>query len=99
VITDGPDGAYTYDGERMLFVPMYPDPKPPVERTGAGDSFSSAFTSFIASGMSVEDALLRAPINSMNVVQHIGAQEGLLTKDEIEEWLAKKPEGYKVTEI
>lgn len=99
VITDGPEGAYCYDGEKMLYVPMYPDPKPPVERTGAGDSFSSAFTSFLASGMSLEDALLRAPINSMNVVQHIGAQEGLLTKDEIEEWLAKKPEDYKVTKL
>ncbi len=97
VITDGPDGAYTYDGDKMLFVPMYPDPKPPVERTGAGDSFSSAFTSFIAGGMSVEDALLRAPINSMNVVQHIGAQAGLLTKEEIEGWLAKKPDDYKIS--
>jgi ribokinase len=99
VITDGPDGAYCYDGEKMLYVPMYPDPKPPVERTGAGDSFSSAFTSFLASGMSLEDALLRAPINSMNVVQHIGAQAGLLTKAEIEDWLAKAPEDYKVNEI
>ncbi len=99
VVTDGPEGAYCYDGDKMLYVPMYPDPKPPVERTGAGDSFSSAFTSFLAGGMSLENALLRAPINSMNVVQHIGAQAGLLTKDEIEDWLEKKPADYKVTEI
>jgi ribokinase len=99
VITDGPEGAYCYDGDKMLYVPMYPDPKPPVERTGAGDSFSSAFTSFIASGMSTEEALLRAPINSMNVVQHIGAQEGLLSQDEIEDWLSKKPDHYQVTEL
>jgi ribokinase len=96
IITDGPDGAYTYDGEQILFVPMYPDPKPPVERTGAGDSFSSALTSFIAGGMTLEEALLRAPINSMNVVQNIGAQAGLLTKEEIESWLEKKPKDYKV---
>jgi ribokinase len=99
IITDGPDGAYAYDGEKILFVPMYPDPQPPVERTGAGDSFSSALTSFIAGGMSLEDALLRAPINSMNVVQHIGAQAGLLTKEEIESWLEKKPEDYKISEL
>ncbi len=98
-ITYGRNGAYAYDGSQMLFVPMYPDPKPPVERTGAGDSFSSAFTSFIASGMSIEEALLRAPINSMNVVQHIGAQAGLLTREEIEGWLSKAPEDYKVTII
>jgi ribokinase len=98
-ITDGPKGAYAYDGEKMVMVPMYPDPKPPVERTGAGDSFSSAFTAYIAQGYSLEDALLRAPINSMNVVQHIGAQEGLLTADKIEEWLAKAPADYKVINI
>lgn len=99
VITDGPDGSYTYDGEEMLFVPMYPDPKPPVERTGAGDAFASTFTSYIIKGMPVREALLRAPINSMNVVQHIGAQAGLLTGEQIEEWLAKKPEDYVVTNI
>ena len=98
-ITDGPKGASVYDGEKMLMVPMYPDPAPPVERTGAGDSFSSAFTSYMALGYSLEDALLRAPINSMNVVQHIGAQEGLMTNEQIEEWLGKAPDDYKVISL
>jgi len=98
-ITDGPKGASAYDGEKMLFVPMYPDPKPPVERTGAGDSFSSAFTGYIALGYSLEEALLRAPINSMSVVQYVGAQEGLLTDDQIGEWLAKAPADYKVISL
>ncbi len=49
--------------------------------------------------MSTTEALLRAPINSMNVVQYVGAQKGLLTEKELEEWLAKAPEHYKVTEI
>jgi len=39
-ITDGAAGAYAYDGEAGWFMPMYPDPAPPVDRTGAGDSFS-----------------------------------------------------------
>jgi sugar/nucleoside kinase (ribokinase family) len=98
-ITDGPKGAYAYDGEKMLFIPMYPDPKPPVERTGAGDSFSSAFTAYTALGYSLEETLLRAPINSMSVVQHIGAQQGLLTNDQINDWLAKAPTDYKVSKI
>lgn len=95
VITDGPKGAYCFDGATKWFMPIYPDPKPPVERTGAGDSFASTFTSALALGKTIEEALTWAPINSMNVVQHVGAQEGLLSQEELEEWLAKAPADYK----
>ncbi len=98
-ITDGPEGAYTYDGQDMLYIPIYPDPAPPVERTGAGDAFSSTFTTALALGMSVHDALMWAPINSMNVVQYIGAQKGLLSRKKLEEFLAKAPEYYKPKKI
>lgn len=99
VITDGPKGAYTFDGQDMLYIPMYPDPKPPVERTGAGDSFSSTFTTALALGMPVEQALMWGPINSMSVVQYVGAQKGLLTRKKLEEWLAKAPSYYKPKKI
>lgn len=99
VITDGPEGAYTFDGQEMLYIPMYPDPAPPVERTGAGDSFSSTFTTALALGLPVEQALMWGPINSMNVVQYIGAQKGLLTRKKLEEWLAKAPTYYKPKRI
>ncbi len=100
-ITDGPDGAYAYDSynDEYWFHPIYPDPQPPVERTGAGDSFSSTFTVALASGKSVAEALSWGPVNSMNVVQHIGAQEGLLTNAELEDLLANKPEHYKPEQI
>ena len=99
VITDGPDGAYTYDGKEIWHMPMYPDPAPPLDRTGAGDSFASTFTSMLAIGKTIPEALMRAPINSMSVVQKIGAQEGLLSLDELEEWLSKAPAGYKPTQL
>ncbi len=99
VITDGREGAYAYDGKDSFYMPIYPDPKPPVERTGAGDSFSSAFTCSIASGMSLDEALMRAPINSMSVVQYIGAQEGILTRDEIEKLLKNAPDDYKIEKL
>ena len=99
VITDGPKGAYTYDGNEILYMPTYPDPKPPVERTGAGDAFSSAFTAFIASGMDIKEALKRAPINSMSVVQYIGAREGLLTKEKIDMYLNTAPKDYKIRNL
>lgn len=99
VLTDGPQGAYAYDGNKSWFMPIYPDPKPPLERTGAGDSFSSTFTACLALGKTIEEALTLSPINSMNVVQHIGAQAGLLTQEELKSWLDKAPKEYVIKEI
>ncbi len=94
-ITDGPKGAYAYDGTSAWFIPMYPDPKPPTNRTGAGDAYSSTFTVAIALGKSVEEALMWGPINSMSVVQKIGARAGLLTQIELLDYLKKAPADYK----
>lgn len=94
-ITDGPDGAYASDGESRYKMPPYPDPAPPFERTGAGDAFASTFVAALIQGNNIEGALQRAPINSMNVVQHTGAQAGLLTETELEEHLKKAPDWYK----
>ncbi len=100
VITDGPRGSYILDtNDEVWHMPMYPDPSPPVDRTGAGDAFSSTLTGFLAAGLSVPEALARAPINSMSVVQHIGAQKGLLSRDAIEEHLRNAPEDYRATKL
>lgn len=95
VITDGPDGAYASDGQRRLQMPLYPDPAPPKERTGAGDAFASTFVAALAKGNDIEGALQWAPINSMNVVQKVGAQAGLLNEEQIEDFLKKSPDWYK----
>lgn len=99
VITDGPNGSYVSAEGKLLTIPNYPDPAPPLERTGAGDAFASTFVAAIADGESVETALAWAPINSMNVVQHVGAQAGLLSREEVKGYLASAPEWYKVTEF
>jgi len=100
VITDGAKGLTASDEHgNGYFVPMYPDPKPPVSRTGAGDATSSTICVALHLGMPLETAILWGPINSMNVVQHVGAQTGLLTKPEIEEFLRTAPPEYKVTKI
>jgi len=99
VITDGPQGAYVLANGEIWHQPMYPDPAPPVDRTGAGDSFSSTFTSALALGKEPKEALQWGPVNSMSVVQHIGAQEGLLTREKLEEHLANAPEHYVPTQI
>ncbi len=94
VITDGPNGAYASDGYQRLQMPLYPDPGPPVDRTGAGDSFASTFVAALLKGNNLEGALMWAPINSMSVVQKVGAQEGLLTEEELQKFLKKAPEWY-----
>ena len=99
VVTDGPKGAYAYDGSEFWFMPPYPDPKPPYERTGAGDAFSSTFTVALALGKSIPEALSWAPINSMSVVQYVGAREGLLTQAKMEEYLKNAPPDYKPKKI
>lgn len=99
VITDGPAGAYSFDGVEMWCMPMYPDPSPPVDRTGAGDSFSSTFTAALALGHNIPTALSWGPVNSMNVVQHIGAQKGLLSREQLEKYLKERPEDYVAKKI
>jgi ribokinase len=95
VITDGPKGAYASDGMQRLFMPPYPDPKPPYERTGAGDAFSAAFVAAAAKGLTLDEALRWAPINSMSVVQKVGAQAGLVSEKELMTYLHHAPKDYK----
>ncbi|MDP2788497.1 MAG: carbohydrate kinase family protein [bacterium] len=99
VLTDGPRGSYAYDGEKFVFMPIYPDPKPPYERTGAGDAFSSTFVSAIIFGKTISEALAWGGINSMSVVQQVGAQKGLLTKEALENLLVRAPSSYQAKEI
>ena len=94
VITDGPLGAYAADDGSCYFMPPYPDPKPPISRTGAGDAFSTGFLSALICGMSVPEALRWAPVESMHVVQYFGAQTGLLSKRDLLRFLKKAPKNY-----
>jgi ribokinase len=99
LITDGPKGAYMFDGDRYYYMPIYPDPKDPLERTGCGDAFASTFVSALILGHTPLEALTWGPINPMSVVQYIGAQEGLLHRDKIESLLAQAKADYKPREI
>lgn len=99
LITDGPKGAYAFDGTEMLKVPMYPDPRPPLERTGAGDATTATVTVALALGKPLKEALLWGPVNSMAVVQEIGAQKGLLSREMIGHYLKDAPASYRVAPL
>lgn len=99
VITDGPNGSYASYDDKIVTIPNYPDPAKPLDRTGAGDAFASTIVSALALGVGMDEALTWAPINSMSVVQKMGAQAGLLSRDEIESLLRDAPDEYQVTPL
>ncbi len=99
VITDGPHGAYASNGNERYQMPLYPDRAAPKDRTGAGDAFASTFVAALIKGNSIEGALQWAPINSMNVLQYTGAQEGLLSEEEITKYLRESPDWYRPSRL
>ncbi len=98
-ISDGPKGAYLYLNDELWFMPIYPDIAPPLERTGAGDAFSSTFTVALALGKDPLEALTWGPVNSMSVVQEVGAQRGLLSREKLEEYLKAAPADYEAKKV
>ena len=92
VITDGPKGAYAFDGKEMWYLPEYPAKEEAFERTGAGDAFSSTTVVALALGKDLPTALSWGAVNAMSVVGQVGAQKGLLTKEEIEKYLKDAPD-------
>ncbi len=90
VITDGPKGSYCLHEGKEYVLPIYPAPV--IERTGAGDSYGTAFVAAIVSGQSVPEAMRWGTMNSASVIGYIGAQQGLLTNKEMKARLKKAKE-------
>lgn len=99
VITDGPGGMTASDETSGYFLPIYPDPQPPVERTGAGDACSSTIAIALSMGLPLDQAIMWGPINSMSVVQRVGAQAGLLSREQLDEYLKNAPADYTPKQI
>ncbi len=87
MITEGPKGAYAYDGKDTYFQGL--TPAKVVERTGAGDAFASGLIGALQYGRPLPEAMLWGTINSGGVLELIGAQAGLQTKSEIQKKFKK----------
>lgn len=87
VITNGPQGSFVYDGKHIHSLSIFNSPV--IERTGAGDSYSTGFISALASGKDIPTAMRWGTVNASSVVQKIGAQKGLLTKTQLVNLLKK----------
>lgn len=96
VVTDGKNGAYTFDGKQLDHAPMFPGEL--VESTGAGDAFSSGFLGAILKKKSLVEALKYGAVNAASVVGHVGPTAGLLRPTQIATALKKHP-SYKTQEL
>lgn len=96
IVTDGPQGAYAYDGNNYYYIKPFPSKR--FEPTGAGDSFASGFLSAVIKGRLLSDSLVWGSLNSAHVIQKIGSQVGLLSAVKIAR-LTKKNPRYKTTTI
>lgn len=93
VITDGENGAYCLDQNNIFWqIPVFNKLSPAIERTGAGDAFSTAFLSAIFYQKNIDQALIWGAINAASVVTKVGPHEGLLTQEEIEKISADSPD-------
>jgi len=84
VVTDGKRGSYVLDKQKNFFHQDIVASKV-VERTGAGDAYSSGFLAAILYNRPIEKAMQWGGSNSTSVVGSIGAEAGLLKKEELEE--------------
>ena len=82
-ITNGRDGAYIFTDSRQFYSPIINTK--PIDETGAGDSFGSAFVAALIYKKSPQDALFWAIKNSASVVSYLGAKTGLLKLKEIKD--------------
>lgn len=87
VVTDGGNGVFLGHAGGITYCPIV---ETEVAGTaGAGDAFTSTFTTFVAEGRPVEDALRAAAINSASVCGFIDTQSGLLPRQRVEARLAE----------
>lgn len=89
VITDGKNGAYSYDGKDYLKI--FAHPIKVLESTGAGDAFASSFLAGIIRKNNIHFALQMGLANAEAVISGKGAKANLLTNKKIVENIKKNP--------
>jgi sugar/nucleoside kinase (ribokinase family) len=88
VITDGKYGAFALD-EQGKFYQQGIISVEVVEKTGAGDGFSTGFLAAMVHGLDIQSAMIWGTINSAGVIGKVGAEAGLLTKKAMEKKASK----------
>ncbi|MEK7514773.1 MAG: carbohydrate kinase family protein [Patescibacteria group bacterium] len=84
VLTKGPNGVSVSDGKKVYTASV--PASPVVERTGAGDAFSSGFVCEYARSGDIAKAIQFGTANASSVVTEFGAKKGILTKGNWGPW-------------
>ena len=84
IITDSDNGSYAQDKENIVYH-LGIVKVATIEKTGAGDAYTSGFLSAIIKDLGIKEAMVWGTINSSSVIQKIGAEEGLVSQKQIEE--------------
>ncbi|NBO22352.1 carbohydrate kinase family protein [bacterium] len=87
VITNGSKGSSVYSEGKIFQLGILEEKIEVKDKTGAGDSHSAGFLAGIFYNKSMEEALKWGTINSAYCLTEVGAVNGTLTKNEIEEKL------------
>ncbi|MDN4608934.1 ribokinase [Sporosarcina highlanderae] len=85
IVTKGSKGVILYSNGNDVKIPSIPVEA--VDTTGAGDSFNGALAFSLCEGMKIEDACRFANVVGAISVTKLGAQNGMPTKKEVEEFL------------
>ncbi len=81
VITEGKKGSWSFDGKKIFRQKAIKTKV--ADTTGVGDAFGSTFVSGLLLKNDIKKSLQMAALNSSSVAKKVGAQNGLLKKDEI----------------
>lgn len=83
IITDGDRGSFVLDSSSKTYHQEIVQSNV-VETTGAGDAYISGFMAAYIEEKPIQECMRWGVLNSSSVIEHIGAQEGLLTFDEMQ---------------
>lgn len=87
IITDAKEGAYARVDREIIHQRAYPAKA--IEQTGSGDAFGAAFMARYLESEDITDSLRWGVINGAKVTEKVGAQAGLLDREEMEKLVKK----------
>jgi ribokinase len=90
IVTKGEKGVEFWNGERIQKLPCYSVGV--VDSTGAGDAFNGALAVAVSEGKGIEEACRFASAVAALTVTKLGAQTGMPTRAEVEEFLRRRRE-------
>jgi sugar/nucleoside kinase (ribokinase family) len=83
VVTNGRYGSHAIDEYGNFYHEgLYPGEV--VERTGAGDAYTSGFLAATLYGQSIKESMKWGAVDAASVVEKVGSIEGLLSRNELE---------------